>query len=446
MTAHDAQDATFNYLLLNHNPLGSTDDPATREIGTLWLQDVQAQAAALAEVGGRLILATPLMQRLEVDASGSFEFARIDLRKIGFEYVGLPYYRNLREYWTRRARCIHAIQPALARSAVVQCGAGGYPFSPGYAVWPAIARHKAVNIWVMDGGDAAAQRQLQVAQERNFLKRWRRRWIVDRLSRFETERITSADLVFAHNRSTPKTYAHCWGPNCHTFDRSFVTDSMLLSTDGLQQRAQRLADTSRPLRLVIASRLVAIKAVDEALQAVAAAQQQGARVALDIYGDGADRAALEALAGDLGATDTAFHGSVPYGEPFFERMRQGDVLLITNVVPEFSRNILLGMAMGLPIIAYRNQGHDDVLGESGAAAVAPMRDVAALAAVIRKLADQRHELVEMMERGRRYVADKTLEGCHRQRARLVAEVLGKQTTTQPAASQPSRPAPAPQVS
>src|SRR5437870_3004630 len=65
------------YLLINHIPLGRGSTPGTVAIGDMWLEDLRAQSRAIAEVGMKLVVATPLVDKLDLQSSGSFNAVEI---------------------------------------------------------------------------------------------------------------------------------------------------------------------------------------------------------------------------------------------------------------------------------------------------------------------------------------------------------------------------------
>ncbi len=420
--------ADFTYLLVNHIPFGRAGDDQPYVAGEMWLHDLDAQIAALRAVGGRMLLASPIMTKLTSAQTGSFNTVSFQPRDHDFEHIATPHYTSLRTFLAARRRLKQVLAAASERADIVQFGPGGHPFPLSYDAWADAGRLPRRRIWIMDGGDATGQRALRAADERNPVKRFVRVRFHNHLLRFEHRAVREADLVFAHNRATPKRFARAWGPHCHVFDRSFVTDEMLIAPEQLEQRIARLtAPDAGPLRLAVASRLTAIKAVDEVVQAVHTARQNGANVELDIYGDGDKRPQIEQLVDQLKLRDAVrLHGAIEYGAPLFERLRKADVLLVTNIVPELSRNLLIAMALGLGLIAYRNPGHDEMLTESGAATLTPPRDVPALAQALAQTSSHggRVTLADHLRAGRRYVAQRTLEGCHRQRAELAAACVG----------------------
>jgi glycosyltransferase involved in cell wall biosynthesis len=210
---------------------------------------------------------------------------------------------------------------------------------------------------------------------------------------------------------------------CHAFDRSFVTDEILLSDDELAERQRRLWDTSNSLRLVAAGRQIAIKATDHVLRALKQARDRGARIELDVLGEGDDLEKFKALATELGLNDVVrFGGTVPYGKPLFDAWANAHVMVITNLTAEISRNVLLAMARGLPLVMYANPGTDELIRTSGAGILVPTGDVDALARAFEQLAADREKLAQMAANGLATARTKTLDATHRARAGLAASL------------------------
>src|SRR4030095_379153 len=116
--------------------------------------------------------------------------------------------------------------------------------------------------WIFDGADPFPRLQLHADQERNPLKRWAKRYTVRRFENFCRNAARDAHLVSAHNAAVVERFKDVWHDRCHAFDRSFVTDSVLISDADLAERQRRLLDATQPLKLVVAGRQIAIKATD----------------------------------------------------------------------------------------------------------------------------------------------------------------------------------------
>ena len=253
-------------------------------------------------------------------------------------------------------------------------------------------------------------------------------WHREATNRFEEfcrGAVGEADLVFAHNAAVVERFQRQWDARrCYQFDRSFVTNAIVISDDELRQRERDLVDASRPLRLVAAGRQIRIKGTDQVLRAMRAAIDGGARLELDVMGDGEDLPEFRKLAAELKLDDVVtFAGTVPYGAALFERWAKAQVMVVTNLTAEISRNVLLSMARGLPLVTYQNPGTDALIRDSGAGILVPTGDVDALAAALRRAFDNRAALAEMMRRGVETARNKTLESTHGVRAQLAASLF-----------------------
>ena len=169
--------------------------------------------------------------------------------------------------------------------------------------------------------------------------------------RFCRDAIINADLVFSHNAAVVEQFKLIWNSHCHAFDRSFVTDDILLTVDELEARKKFLLDTSSPFRIVVAGRQIKIKGTDHVIRAIAALQKAIVPIELNVMGDGDDLPAFKQLAQSLQLGDAVqFTGTVPYGKPLFDVWAKSHVMAVTNLTAEISRNVLLSQARGLGLV------------------------------------------------------------------------------------------------
>lgn len=173
----------------------------------------------------------------------------------------------------------------------------------------------------------------------------------------------------------------------------------------------RAVNHSGSTQFVFLGRLVDWKAVDLLLQAFAAASQQ-APMSLTIIGDGSERPALEALAGQLQIlSKTPQNGKVEFkgwmSQPDCARyMKDVDVLVLPSLMECGGAVVLEAMALGLPVIATNWGGPADYLDPSCGILVDPTdRDtfVADFAAAMRKMADSPEQRQRMGSNGRKKV-------------------------------------------
>jgi glycosyltransferase involved in cell wall biosynthesis len=118
-----------------------------------------------------------------------------------------------------------------------------------------------------------------------------------------------------------------------------------------------------------------------------------------------------------------FRGTVAYGKPLFDAWSESQVMVITNLTAEISRNVLLGLARGLPLIMYRNPGTDRLVESADAGLLAPTGNVDALADAMVRAAADRETLAGCARRGWALACGNTLDACHRRRAELARSVI-----------------------
>jgi glycosyltransferase involved in cell wall biosynthesis len=146
---------------------------------------------------------------------------------------------------------------------------------------------------------------------------------------------------------------------------------------------RRHDDDATPVRVGTLCPLRAEKNVGRLLDAFAAASRRGATLA--IWGDGPERAALEARARALGiAGRTVFHGHVADPAP---ALAQLDLFAITSDTEQMPMALLEAMAAGLPVAATDVGDIAAMLADENRPYVVDRRDTVALASALAKLID-----------------------------------------------------------
>ena len=415
---------SMHYLLVNHVPLGRGSADGRYLIGDLFLQDLRAQARAIEQVRGRLVVATPCLEEFAAADGGSFNTVEVKPQEQGFEYVALPRYLSMRQFLSVRSQLTARLAAAAKDASIVQMDTGGYPAMLGQVTWPVVSRLNKRRIWVFDGADPFPRLLLHAAEQSNPLRRLAMRAYIGRMISFCRKAIREAELVFSHNAAIVQRFSEVWNEHCHLFNRSFVTDDVLIDEQTLDQRQRQLLDPRAPLRLVAAGRQIKIKGTDHVLRALAAARRQGVDVTLDVMGDGPDLPLFKRLAGELGVADRVrFVGTVPYGQPLFDAWAQAHVMVVTNLTAEISRNVLLSCARGLPLITYSNLGTDALLRGHDAGVIVPTGDTQALCTAIMEAEHNRQRLASLAANGLQLARCCTLDATHRRRAELASESL-----------------------
>lgn len=126
------------------------------------------------------------------------------------------------------------------------------------------------------------------------------------------------------------------------------------------------------------------KGVRYLLEAVLLLRQRGVNVVLDLVGGGRRRAQYETLAHRLGiASVCRFHGAVPHGEVirFFS---EAQLFVLPSLAESFGVVLIEAMAAGIPVVATRSGGPEEIVTDDVGTLVPP-RDPQALAAAIEEM-------------------------------------------------------------
>jgi colanic acid/amylovoran biosynthesis glycosyltransferase len=162
------------------------------------------------------------------------------------------------------------------------------------------------------------------------------------------------------------------------------------------------------LRLVTVGNLIECKGIEFGIRAVARLSKDLTAVHYEIVGDGPLRQSLEALVDELDVRDrVTFLGAQP-----IERVQQAycdaDVFVLPGVIASDgsreAQGLVLGeaQASGLPIVATTVGGIPQAVHQESAILV-PERNVEALVAALKSLADDPARRVEMGRAGRQFV-------------------------------------------
>lgn len=140
--------------------------------------------------------------------------------------------------------------------------------------------------------------------------------------------------------------------------------------------------------LVYVGRLVPHKCIPDLLDAVARLAAHFPDIRLQLVGDGPDAAALKDYAAERGLGDrVTFMGNVKR-DAAVAAMRQADVLILPSLWESLSHVAIEAIATGVPVVATRIPGLDEVLTDEVAVLVPPRAPDALAGAIARVLTDR----------------------------------------------------------
>lgn len=146
---------------------------------------------------------------------------------------------------------------------------------------------------------------------------------------------------------------------------------------------ERKRDSART-RIVTLGRLSHEKGHDVLLEAFSRALAAGAEMTLTLIGDGPERSALESQAAKLGISEQVSFTGTLLGEQVPVVFRESDVFVLPSRHEGFGVALIEAMATGLPVVATRSGGPQDIVTEADGLLTDP-DDAAALADAMLRL-------------------------------------------------------------
>lgn len=425
------------YLLVNHVPFAPAPVAGKYRVDPAMLVDLRAQARAIAAVGGRLILAAPFAPAGSKPVRGHERGAvQITPDDEGFEYIPLPRYTTLREYWAVSDALAAALVQAIQPADVVQADYGGHPVMLGEIAWPIAGRLGKKRVWVFDSADPFAQTDPKAPRAVNPLRRAARSRRTAHRLEFCAKAVAEADLVFSFNPEMMHRLRETWDERrCHTFaPPPTLTDDLVLTPTALETAMRQRSDRRLPLRLLCAGRYGApardsvaspkVGGVGDALRALTHCRRLSVPVTLTVVGQsGAALRHLREMASGMAMEQHVQFVDSAVSTLSDAMISEHDVLLVaTPETDRFDPELLRAMARGLAVVTYENVATDRLLESTDAARIVPVGNVLLLAQAVIDLQQNRRKLIELSEAAWRFAAARTLEARHRRRAELAAEL------------------------
>jgi glycosyltransferase involved in cell wall biosynthesis len=400
------------YLLVMTLPC-YVDAEGRRYLDELWHKDLLEHLTQIRD----LTLASPLRREfpatkvLEVDPSPYEGTLR---------YVDLPPTTSTLGTLASLPRLSARLWKAIGEAEIVHANTGGWPISFG---WIAIPMAKFRGKFSLTNVESGGWRL-------GFNRPWRFKPLVQAIV-FES----MARLIV--NLSDIATFTHAGYRDTMLSDRrkhrGHVVCASWINRENVLTREQaeaiwqgKLADTSRPLKVVFAGNLVPAKGVSVLLEALRELDRRGVPVAADLFGKGPLLAeCAEASRALTGSVKLELRGQLAYGEPFFRMLQEQDLMVVPLLTDEQPRVIYDGFARALPVIGSNTPGVVECVTDGLNGQVVPMADPIALADAIEWAATHRDRLRDFGIHALDVASALTHDQMHARRAELIEAAMSQ---------------------
>jgi D-inositol-3-phosphate glycosyltransferase len=172
-------------------------------------------------------------------------------------------------------------------------------------------------------------------------------------------------------------------------------------------RARRaLGIPAEAIVLLFVGRLVSVKRVDRAVQALGVLRERDSRYMLMVVGRGPEEAGLRAAASRAGLDEAIRFEGYQEGPALRARFDAADLQVCTSEFENWSLALLEGLASGLPIVGVPAGGIPELLGEVDKRCIAAGHEPADIARAVAALFARPGTLAEIGERGRRVAVER----------------------------------------
>jgi glycosyltransferase involved in cell wall biosynthesis len=224
-------------------------------------------------------------------------------------------------------------------------------------------------IWgPIGGGEAVPPALLRCLPMRARCLQWIRSLLIatSGVNPFVTSVAKRAAVILARTDDTRRSIPRAYVDKVRVVLETAMPDRLLVAP---LDDAARL--NTGVVRVIYTGRLVPLKNVSAAVQAVARAKQRGASLQLVIVGDGPSRQGLEKLARLLGIqSDVRFLGALPQST-VIDELARSDIYLFPSLKEGGVWSLMEAMLAALPVICLNSSGMATITSETCAIRVAP---------------------------------------------------------------------------
>ena len=384
------------------------DAQGTRRVDELWHKDLIKHLDHIAD----LALAAPA--RHEPPPAGRYLAIETDPAKGSISYVDMPPCRSTLKAIAGFPSATYKLWKAIGRADVVHVNAAGWPISYG---WVAAPIAKLRGKFVLTNIESAGWRL-------GLRRPWRVKGIVQGLVFESMARfcVNLSDLATFTQAGYRDEMLHESRKNRgHVVSASWIDEQVILPLEDAEAIwTSKLADPSRPIKVVFAANLLPSKGVQTLLDALALLDARGVGIDLRVYGRGVLADAFTAAAKRMTRSVTlTMEGMLAYGPDFFAMLRGMDVMAIPSLSDEQPRVVYDCFSQALPVIASATPGLRQCVSDGHDGILVPPGNASALADALAWAATNRGRLRELGIAGLDIARSMTHDRMHSRRAELI---------------------------
>ena len=408
-TAIDAE-----YLLCSDLPM-IVDRAGKGWLDPLWIKDLIRHRVYLSH----LTIACPHFR--EEPAAGMM--CADDVPELaGTHFVLLPGSRSFKQALRNLPRTIALLRGAVRQAKIVHVTMAGWPIPLGWIATPLARWRRKKLVAVVE----SAFWRIAPSEKPSWKRRLRAR-LTERINRWcvrncnlaiFTQEAYRRQMLPQREAATRRVSL----PRSAVIPASWIDAENILSiAEAAQIAANRKTHSS--LRVLFAARLIPEKGVAVLLAAARQLAEQGVVAEIDMIGEGPERERCRLAAAEMtGGVRLHLLNPVPYGEPFFHLLRRYDAIVIPNLSDEQPRIVFDAFSQGLPVVGSDTDGLRECVRHGETGWLFPPGDSDALAALLRKAADERDFLETMGRTALEQARSLTHEEMHRRRWELLTAV------------------------
>jgi glycosyltransferase involved in cell wall biosynthesis len=408
------EDFVLRYLLITHIAYAHAED-GSAVTGSLWAEDLRGLVASM----GPVTVAAPRVsvQELLGWGPGVSSLTEAD----GIKFVALPVPRGkLRLGFGWQVRQV--LGRAVREADLVHSSNLFDPYTPLYFGHDLATRLGKKTLFVVAEDFYDMLNWEWVRPTLHPVQKLRRQRALRVLDEKVRKRVATASLTFLHTPAAVERYREYAANGIAIRQPVHELDEVVGEAEFAAKRAAMLA--GEPLKLVVASRMEALKGVDFLLRAVALLKRREVRVQLRLLGSGKMLEDYKQLAERLGIADAAlFVGSVAPGAGLRGELNAAHVFLMPHLTSDFGRAFFDAMAAGTPVIAFRSIASQDTVRDRVDGLLVANANVESLADGIAQFDADREFLVRCAGAARERARLNTKSEWNRLRTEWIRELL-----------------------